>query len=326
MTDLDSTQSDLGTAIEAEFAILSNETRMGILLVLWRAYDPLEGSSTVRFSELYDAVEIDDTGQFNYHLDQLRDRFVTQTDAGYELNAVGLRIVQSIVAGAGQQVEFGPEPVDETCRNCGGDIELQYQNGRLFLVCQSCAGNFDEDRYPVGAVRGQSLPPAGLRNRTPEELISVLSYREGPRQMLSTGGICPECSAELHRTMDVCPDHHEPKDGPCPTCGFSVAVRVRGYCTVCKYHTTGTPSGFLNNHPAILGFHWEHGLAGDYPYARADFDALQSIREEMAAVETQLEVVAHDPTRIEYAVEYEDEWVALTVDEHMEVIEVDQSA
>lgn len=52
------------------FAVLGNETRMEILQSLGEAERPLV------FSELREAVEIDDPGQVNYHLNQLKRHFV----------------------------------------------------------------------------------------------------------------------------------------------------------------------------------------------------------------------------------------------------------
>ena len=77
-------------AAEEAFSALGNQTRMQILLALWRAYDPFASDNAVPFSELFEAVGVDDSGQFNYHLGKLRERFVTRRETGYELTPVGL--------------------------------------------------------------------------------------------------------------------------------------------------------------------------------------------------------------------------------------------
>ncbi|QRV14078.1 helix-turn-helix transcriptional regulator [Haloterrigena salifodinae] len=59
------------TAVDPEeaFRLLGHEIRVQILLALWRASDHALG-----FSELYDAVDVDDSGQFTYHLSKLEGR------------------------------------------------------------------------------------------------------------------------------------------------------------------------------------------------------------------------------------------------------------
>ncbi len=112
---------------EEVFEILGNEIRMGILKALWEAYDPLSSANGLSFSALYDAVSVSDSGQFNYHLDRLRGRYVERTDGGYELLPVGLKLVQSVIAGAGQESRFDSAPVATDCPrgstprgHCGG--------------------------------------------------------------------------------------------------------------------------------------------------------------------------------------------------------------
>lgn len=75
---------------------LGNEHRIAILQALAAADDPLP------FSELRRRVGVDDTGRFNYHLTELQDRFVRQSDGGYELGYAGERLV---LAGAGLDPE-----------------------------------------------------------------------------------------------------------------------------------------------------------------------------------------------------------------------------
>jgi hypothetical protein len=61
-----------------------DETRLGILEALWEVAD-----RPVRFSELFTDTELDDSAQFNYHLQQLTDKFVVKTEAGYDLSHTG---------------------------------------------------------------------------------------------------------------------------------------------------------------------------------------------------------------------------------------------
>jgi DNA-binding transcriptional ArsR family regulator len=66
---------------------LASEHRVAILRELAAAEEPL------RFSELRERVGMRDTGRFNYHLGELRGRFVREADGGYELGHAGERVV-----------------------------------------------------------------------------------------------------------------------------------------------------------------------------------------------------------------------------------------
>jgi hypothetical protein len=76
------------------FATLGNETRLGILQTLGRAGEDLS------FSVLRDRVGVEDSGQFNYHLEQLVGHFVRKTEDGYQLRRAGRRVVEAVLSGA----------------------------------------------------------------------------------------------------------------------------------------------------------------------------------------------------------------------------------
>jgi DNA-binding transcriptional ArsR family regulator len=77
---------DDSDAVDA-FGTLADETRLAILRALALADGP------VRFSDLRERVGVRDTGRFNYHLSQLRERFVEKRDDGYVLGATAERLV-----------------------------------------------------------------------------------------------------------------------------------------------------------------------------------------------------------------------------------------
>ncbi|WP_227377732.1 winged helix-turn-helix domain-containing protein [Haladaptatus halobius] len=74
------------TAVDA-LSTLASEHRIAILRALATAEKPLT------FSELRERVGIHDTGRFNYHLSKLRERFVRETDDGYDLGHAGERVI-----------------------------------------------------------------------------------------------------------------------------------------------------------------------------------------------------------------------------------------
>jgi DNA-binding transcriptional ArsR family regulator len=96
---------------------IANEHRIRILRALATADEPLS------FSELRRAVGLEDPGRFNYHLSELRGRFVTETETGYDLGDAGQRVVVAAAdldpeAAAMSVGGAGPAP-DEECPVCG---------------------------------------------------------------------------------------------------------------------------------------------------------------------------------------------------------------
>lgn len=305
------------------FAVLGNELRMDTLLALWERYDPLTDDEAVPFSELYDAVDVDDTGQFNYHLEQLQEHLIEKVDDGYTFQPVGLTIVQSIIAGAGHQADSTPRPVDAICRRCGADTYLTYQDSRIFHVCTECAGSFADASFPDGAIWGQRAPPAALRSRDPEALFAALVWREFPRMAHLSAHVCPQCAGPLEHFLDVCEDHDPGDSGSCPACGYIGQVRANWVCGTCKFHATGSPSGLLRNHPAVIAFHWEHDIDFGYPYDTNSFEDVvenETIKREVTEDEA---VLSRDPFRVRYTIQFDEAAIAMTLDEDLEVVDVD---
>lgn len=309
-------------AIDETFALLGNEHRLAILRTLWEAYDPLEKSQGLSFSALFEASDLADSGQFNYHLDKLWETYVEKTDGDYRLTPVGLRLVQSVVAGATRKATFGPTEIDIDCWNCGSATAVQYTDGRFYHVCTGCRGNFDDPSMPEGTISGQKLPPAGLANRSPEDLFATVAFRERPRKALVSGGVCPQCSGVLDSTVDICDDHETAEYELCSVCGYVAQVRVEWVCTVCKFYSTATPAGMVTNHPAVIAFFHDHGLTDGEPYSPVPFERIRALEADRRDVDVEYELRARDPVRIDVRFRYDGDELGLRLDEEMSVVEV----
>ncbi|PSQ04470.1 ArsR family transcriptional regulator [Halobacteriales archaeon QS_6_71_20] len=108
------------TAGEAADALsaLASEHRIAILRELAAADWPLS------FSELRERIGMRDGGRFNYHLGELRDRFVRERDGGYVLGHAGERVVLAAgdldPAGAAALADgSGDSGPDDACPVCG---------------------------------------------------------------------------------------------------------------------------------------------------------------------------------------------------------------
>jgi DNA-binding transcriptional ArsR family regulator len=73
------------------FELLSNETRIAILRVLASADE-----ECLPFSILRKRVGIDDSGQFNYHLNRLAGHYVRRTRDGYIICQTGTDALEAI--------------------------------------------------------------------------------------------------------------------------------------------------------------------------------------------------------------------------------------
>jgi len=54
------------------FALLANDTRVGILRALWADFESGKRGNALPYSELFGRVEIADSGNFSYHLESDR--------------------------------------------------------------------------------------------------------------------------------------------------------------------------------------------------------------------------------------------------------------
>ena len=126
---LDTASEDAESHAAEAFALLGNETRFSILLALWEEYDPHADDNTVPFSRIFDHVDRDDRGNVSYHLTKLQGQFVRQRGerGGYELRETGLKLVRSIIAGAGvQDVEVERSEIDQACPFCDAPTTVSY--------------------------------------------------------------------------------------------------------------------------------------------------------------------------------------------------------
>lgn len=326
MDDADSTESPLeaaagaaGPHAEEAFELLANETRLAILLALWDAHQPLGRGSGVPFSELRERVGALDSGQFNYHLGKLEGHFVKSTDEGYKLRPAGDKITRAVIAGAGLQFPtLEPTELGMPCPRCDASTAITYQDGRLFQLCTECEGKYPEtDEFPPGTLFTWRLEPAGLANRTPEEVYAAASIGMLQRTLAVIDGVCPDCSGAVDCELEVCEDHDTGTGDVCPSCGRQDDIMALYQCTVCKFVSGGSPSALVSQHPAVIAFYYDHGVDLQY---NLDFQKVKRVLELGEAHEQTLE--STDPLRVRVTIRYEGDEMNLLLDEDMSVLEV----
>ena len=297
------------------FAVLGNQIRMDTLRVL------ADADGACPFSDLYDAVDVDDSGQFNYHLDKLVGHYVEKTDAGYGLTQAGNRVIEAVLSGAMTDAPVvEPTEIAQSCPYCGAPVEVSFREERVRLYCTSCAGTFSRsdadsaasapsDRGHIGDVL---LPPAGVRGRTPAEMTETAITWANLEFAAAASGVCPRCAATFDQSPLVCEDH-DADDGLCETCGRRHAVQLDNRCTNCTFGYGGTLLAILLDELAFLEHLVDHGVNPISPSPEA-FLALDMTYEER--------FVDTDPFEARFSVAIDDDVLAVTVDDELDVVDV----
>lgn len=224
----------------AVFRGLADPTRVSILVSL--AEHHREGGGPLGFSELRRMAEVSDSGRFNYHLNELVPRFVTQTDEGYRLRYAGRQAYALIAAGTGTDdaVELSAE-TDHTCLLCPEPLTAEYEHDRLQLRCP----NHD-------VVAGIPLPPSVVADRSLEDLLGAVDAAARSQFEFSRSLVCPECWGPMTTTLD-------PPDGPGASDADSQMHNLQYRCTHCAHAVTFPVRYLLTDHPAVVAFHHAHG-------------------------------------------------------------------
>ncbi len=315
----DTTPRGVESRAAEAFALLGDETRVSILLALWEAYEPHADDNAVPFSEIFDRVDRDDRGNVSYHLSELQGQFVRQRTArgGYELRETGLKLVRTILAGAGvQDVERDRTEIDQPCPFCGAPTAVSYRDGAVLHTCTACEGVGTAQTDTAGFLSGVPFDPAGLTERTAAELRAA-STVAALRQIQSLfDGLCPACSGPVQGWLECCPDHDP--TGTCARCERKFAAWARFRCRVCKNHSTTSPKTLALFHPAVISFYDDHGVstrirADDFARVRRVYDLMDAHG---------LELLGHDPPRVAVSAVQDEDTIRLTFDETVAVVDV----
>jgi DNA-binding transcriptional ArsR family regulator len=297
------------------FAVLGDETRMGILRTLGDLEPP------VSFSELYERSDADDSGGFNYHLDRMVGHFVEREDDGYRLATAGRRVIEAVLSGAvTEEPDLSLTEVGEPCPYCGASIRVRWNRGGMELFCTACDGRYGRryredgtvEESTMGYLGRQPLPPAGVRDRDPAAALGA-AWTWGNLEILSlSGGVCPRCSGTVEWTATVC-EAHDADDGPCRECGGRYVVGVTAACTNCILETGGEPLVALAANTDLLALLTANG------HNPVDPEAIHRVER----VHSEYDETVHrtDPLRATYTFSVGGDAVSLTVDENLTVVE-----
>ncbi|WP_440990424.1 DUF7351 domain-containing protein [Haloarchaeobius baliensis] len=252
-------------AAAAAFSLLGDASRLAILDALHEAR-----GTPLAFAELHRRVDVRDSAKFNYHLKQLRPRFVAKGDDGYELTAAGRRLARAVSAGTyTDEQRLEPFDIDGDCIDCGAAaLSAAYEDERFTVTCDDCDAT-------VLAVR---VPPTVVRGRDPDEVVDAFDRWSRLGTELAAQGLCADCGGVVEPS--VTEDVHE-------------SIRYDALavfdCTVCGRRTMTSFGALANRHPAVERFHRERDASlRDRPY----WEVSQYVTDE------HVEYVSRDPWRV----------------------------
>ncbi|WP_255149065.1 winged helix-turn-helix domain-containing protein [Halorarius halobius] len=213
------------------FDLAANRTRLAILRALVAASREGEEPS---FSDLRRRAGVDDSGNFNYHLDQLRGTFVEETDGGYRLSYQGRAVVAPLLAGAYDDYERDPTPLDVDCQFCGAGLSAGYADGVVRVGC------------PNDHAFTHELPPGSAAERSLEALLELtaLSVRTDADHVRR--GVCRLCHGTVELSL-----------GSSPAPGIDHVFR--GTCDRCGRAYRGPVAMFALTVPEVAEFLRAHG-------------------------------------------------------------------
>lgn len=272
------------------FSLVASETRFAVLRALWDLTTGT-GERSASFADIREAAGIRDSGQFNYHLDQLTPQFVRKVDGEYQLTAAGRRVVGAAFSGGLTDMEtaIDPRPVRD-CPECGGPIALRYEHGQMRVECRDC-GNHEADMH---------APPALVATADPDELETLLGKHLLTKIQRLNRGFCLYCSGPLEAQFHLDDDGQLHED-------WSVTFS----CELCGHVSYSLVTGVVLDHPAVVSLLHEAGIdLRETPLW--ELDPL------IAATER---VASEDPLRVETTIETADAALTLRLDESLSVVE-----
>lgn len=231
------------TEPEDAFATLADPMRLEILLALWEADGP-----RATFGELREAVGANDSGHFNYHLQQFDGRFVEATDDGYKLRLPGRTVVGALIAGIyTERGSVGPIALDDPCYLCGGEVTAAYADERVTLECETC-----------GQLSRIEVHPGVLAGRPVETVPDVIEQYARTRFRKAVRGFCYNCdgptTAELLTAAETTDERSD------PSVPLAEIPMVTLECERCGWQTDVNLGIALVDHPAVISFYHEHGV------------------------------------------------------------------
>lgn len=278
------------------FYLVGHELRFRILDELSRA------DGALAFSELRERAGVEDPGRFNYHLGELTNRFVRDTEDGYDSTTAGDRVVGAVRSGGlTKTADMDAIPVDAECSNCGTGLDLTFEDGRSRVVCDDCHATVFDVAPPPGVFEGTDLEDVPfVVDRWSRHTVETLDY-----------GFCLHCQTPIDATL-------RPEGAP----GTPDWVAARRFGAAVEFVCERCESGWITSLPPILlrrppvvAFYYDHGVTDRDEPTWLDSRAEDSVGR----------VVSRDPLRVEVTFHCDGDELAVTVDDALDVVAAERS-
>lgn len=278
---------------EAALSAIGNEHRLAILRVLLEAQVDPDETVPVPFSDVHEAVDIEDAGQLGYHLRQLTDRFVRHTDDGYALRTAGKNVVRAVLAGTFADHETRTFEAPGACPHCDASaLAAKYDEEWLLVRCTACDTHLTVWSFPSG----------GATDRDDASLLAAFDRWVRRRVALATEGVCPECGGEtaVEGTTTAFADAWP----------FEVLPVYR--CRRCYEEFCPSFGMTLLTDAGVRSFYRDHGVdVTETPFWRLDFCVDDGLTE----------VVSADPLSVTVSFERGDDRLTVELDDSLAVVE-----
>lgn len=221
---------------------LANQQRLEILVALAeQKYEDGAETSTMSFTQLYDAVSCRSTSQFSYHLKQLVGKFVVETQNGYQLTYAGDKVRRAVFSGLYESSHtFGPVAVEGACPNCSAQSLSAYSTDDRFTIeCRECKTPIVSDLFPRSIAQGRST----------REIIDSFGYGIWAKYIFVRGDVCPECYGRLDTAVQQVERGERP---------MTVSVSECRQCWFTVYLPIDVVVAF---HPVVIEAFWQHGVS-----------------------------------------------------------------
>lgn len=288
------------------FSLLGNETRLRIIQSLGDLSERGE-FSTISFSRLREAVGVEDSGTFSYHLRELTGHFVKSVDGGYQLSLQGINVYRGLRAGIFEtdgdtlvgDVVGRRVPLRGPCLDCGDPLVVWIEHGRLHLGCDTCESV--DMIYPIPA-GGLSRAGAALADDDGETAFRVLKERLLLDKRAMLRGFCAYCSGEVEvEFSDDASRLPEPGD-------VRLGLVVTLSCSYCHWYIHSNLEAALTDHPRVVLFMESRGI---------DVDTLGAEREILLDASLR----STDPWRLEATVTLPEQRLRLELDASLRAVD-----
>lgn len=240
------TDRELAETAADGLSVLANPLRLRILLALSETRQPDWEQRGMSYSDLRAAVGVEDGGRFNYHLDELRGRFVGNEDGHYWLSAAGWRIVDELYAGTfSGSHERREGELSYTCDADDEPLTATVEHGLIEVTCPTHGTVFD------------MTLPFSLLDDSDRDLDDLYEYafRQAQQYVESVcSDVCPHCGGRFDGP-DV--EHAEVKQREYLLVGFR--------CRRCAVAFRLPIEQIVVFRPPVVGFFDDYGIDATSP-------------------------------------------------------------